>query len=316
MNAAEPQPEVCSWADRAGQVHEGELLGSRPGFHVVDCRACGFRHALPVPTPQELQETYSHEYYSSEKPLYIERYIEDRDWWEMVYASRYDVFERGLDEGRRRILDVGSGPGLFLATGRARGWDCVGIEPSAQAAAHGRDVLQLHIIESFLDHDTAEQLAPFDAINLSLVLEHIPDPFGMLRIVHGLLAHGGVACVVVPNDFNPFQLALRDGRGFPDWWVAPPHHLNYFDFGSIRALLERAGFEVFHQEATFPIDMFLLMGQNYVGDDTLGRACHQQRKNFELGLVSSGRSDLLGKIYSSLADAGVGREAVLFARKT
>jgi len=43
-----------------------------------------------------------------------------------------------LPSGSRRILDVGSGPGYFLLHGKNRGWQTLGIEPSKQAAEHGR----------------------------------------------------------------------------------------------------------------------------------------------------------------------------------
>ena len=32
--------------------------------------------------------------------------------------------------------------------------------------------------------------------------------------------------------------------GRDDWWVAPPHHLNYFDFESLTGLLDAAGLHV------------------------------------------------------------------------
>ena len=57
---------------------------------------------------------------------------------------------------------------------------------------------------------------------MSEVLEHLPDPAGLLRTCHGLLEPGGLVTISVPNDFNPFQQALQDHLGFEPWWVAPP----------------------------------------------------------------------------------------------
>jgi SAM-dependent methyltransferase len=306
---------MASWQDLQGSVHTGPLAGSRGEFDVIECSLCRFKHAIPLPAPEQLRETYSHEYYSSEKPLYIERYLEDKDWWNAVYAARYDMLERHLDASRRKILDVGSGPGLFLLKGKERGWQGRGVEPSRQAAAYSRDSLALDVSEFFLDEQSATTLGSFDAINLSLVLEHLPDPAGMLKIANRLLAAGGLICVVAPNDFNPFQNVLRDHVGLDPWWIAPPHHLNYFNFGSLSSLLERSGFVEVHRESTFPIDMFLLMGKNYVGNDPMGRECHLQRKTFELNLFESGNGDLLRNFYSKLAELGLGRELVIIAKK-
>jgi len=66
---------------------------------------------------------------------------------------------------------------------------------------------------------------------------------------------------------------------------------------------------------TFPIDMFLLMGDNYIGDDDLGRACHAKRKAFELNLARAGKSALKREIYKNLARLGVGRDVFVVARK-
>jgi SAM-dependent methyltransferase len=230
-----------------------------------------------------------------------------------VYAERYALFERLLPAGRRRLLDVGSGPGYFLLHGQQRGWSVRGIEPSAQAAAHSRG-LGLEIVNAFLDDDTAETLGTYDVVNLNEVLEHVPDPRDALRLAFGRLEPGGLISLMVPNDYSPFQAALRDACGFQPWWVAPPHHVNYFDVASIQRLLNER-FEVVSVEMTFPIDVFLLMGDNYVGNDELGRACHAKRKTFELALAKAGKSALKQELYRRLADVGIGRDVVVVARK-
>lgn len=292
--------------------HHGDVLDSVGGFDVIDCESCGFKHIVPIPTPEQLDEVYRKEYYSSEKPLYFERAREDADWWDSVYADRYDTLEESLPPERRRLLDVGSGPGSFLLHGKRRGWQTLGVEPSCQAAEYSAS-LGLDVVEGFLTGELAPELGTFDAINANQVFEHLPDPRGMVRLLYDMLAPGGVLCICVPNDYNPFQATLRDACDYAPWWVAPPHHINYFDGDSLGMLLSAAGFDVVRREATFPIDLFLLMGESYVGDDELGRRCHARRKAFELNLVQGGRNDLKRKLYSSLAELGVGREVVLYA---
>jgi len=297
------------------QQHEGPILDSVNGFDVIECGKCGFKHVIPIPSAEEMNQVYQHEYYTKEKPLYLEQHREDLEWWNLIYSERYDFFEQHLPSDRRRILDIGSGPGFFLLHGKNRGWDGVGIEPSAQAAGHSRS-LGLQIVEDFLTDSTAKELGQFDAIHMSEVLEHIADPAGLLQLAHQLLRPGGLLCVVVPNDYNPFQQALRTGCGYKPWWVAPPHHINYFNFDSLGRLCSRCNFTVAHQEATFPIDLFLLMGDNYIGNDTLGRQCHAKRKTFEKNLAAAGQGALKSKFYQHLAASGIGREIVLFASKS
>ena len=296
------------------QGHEGDVLDSVRGFDVVECEVCGFKHIVPIPTREELDQVYRQEYYSTEKPLYLERAREDAEWWDSVYADRYDTLEGLLPPERRRLLDVGSGPGSFLLHGTRRGWRTLGVEPSRQAAEYSAS-LGLDVVETFLTAELAPQLGTFDAINASEVFEHLPDPRGMVALLRDMLAPGGVLCICVPNDSSPIQATLRDACGYSPWWVAPPHHVNYFNGDSLEKLLTAAGLDVVLREATFPIDLFLLMGENYVGDDEIGRRCHARRKTLELNLVAGGRNDLKRRLYRSLAELGIGREVVMYGVK-
>lgn len=202
------------------QGHKGKKFASANGFDVIDCECCKFKHIIPIPTIDELDAVYEHEYYNQEKPLYLERYKEDLDWWNAVYKHRYEILENFLPENQRDILDIGSGPGFFLLNGQKRGWKSVGIEPSIKAATHSSQ-LGLRIINDFYAEHSAQNLGKFDAVNMSLVLEHIPNPANLLRLVHGQLNSGGLISLVVPNDFNPFQNIANDDLGFGNWWVAP-----------------------------------------------------------------------------------------------
>jgi len=310
MNWTKSRKRTKTW-----QGHTGLVLDSVKDFDVIDCEACGFKHIIPIPTAEEMEKVYREEYYSVKKPLYLERIKEDLDWWNIVYNERYEIFEELLPPHRRRILDVGSGPGFFLLHGKRRGWQTLGIEPSRQAAAYSRQ-LGLKIVEDFLTERTADQLGTFDVVHMHEVLEHIPDPRGMLQLVRDLLTPRGLICIGVPNDYNPFQYALRTVCGFEPWWVTPPHHINYFNSSSLSQLLSRSGFDIILREATFPIDMFLLMGDNYVDDDMFGRQCHGKRKRLEQNLDQAGLGVLKRRLYQILAEQDIGREIIVYAHVT
>jgi SAM-dependent methyltransferase len=295
--------------------HPGSVLHAKNGFSVVACEACGFVHVAPVPTAAELEHVYRHEYYTTERPLYIERYREDQAWWDLVNDDRLDDLEAALGGQKGRVLDVGSGPGLFLERARARGWEVKGVEPSAQAAAHSR-AQGLDILEDFLDARTASTLGTFHAIHSAAVFEHLPEPAEMLCVLHDLLEPGGALLLVVPNDENPIQHAAVATQGLDPWWIAPPHHLNYFTPSSLAALVARSGFEVVDVQTAFPIDQFLLMGDVYIGHDDVGRVVHRRRMAFELAMKAAGQNAARRELQRAQAKAGVGREVVLVARRS
>jgi SAM-dependent methyltransferase len=300
---------IVVWGD-----HEGTLVSRRKTHEIIACIPCGFRHVVPLPEPADLETAYRENYYSVEKPSFLQHAGEDEEWSKLASRDRLEAFERLLPRERRRLLDIGSGPGFFLRAAAERGWDVLGIEPSRQAAAHARG-LGVGVVEGFFNRESAARLGHFDVVHLNNVLEHVPNPIEIIRLCRDALEQNGLLCLNVPNDFSPFQAAARTSQNLAEWWVAPPHHLNYFDFASLEALLTRMGFAVAERTTSFPMELFLLMGLNYTADAALGRSCHGQRKRFDLALESAGFGETRRAFYRALAAAGIGREIVLIASR-
>ena len=80
-------------------------------------------------------------------------------------------------------------------------------------------------------------------------------------------------------------------------------------------LFEKVGFKVVLKESTFPIDMFLLMGKNYIGNDIVGRKSHFMRMSFELNLEKAKKNNLKRKLYKTFSNFDIGREIILIGKK-
>jgi SAM-dependent methyltransferase len=304
---------VKNIAERLADVstHYGPVLASVDGFDVIDCQACGFRHIDPLFTTEQLRKFYETEFYESERPDYFERMEADRDWWTLRYRHYYELLE-GHAPGRR-LLDVGSGPGYFLDAGRERGWQVLGFEPSRAAADYTR-ARGLAVVNEFFSAAAAKSHGPFDVISMSMVLEHVRDPIGLIEEAKRLLVPGGLLFLASPNDFNPLQMILWKKLGFQPWWVNPKHHLNYFDTASAKSVLLTRRFEVLHLETSYPLENFLLAGRNYVGNPALGRECHNERKAFESALFLHDK-ERIKALAASWAAQGIGREFIILGRK-
>ncbi len=300
--------EAKSWEE-----HKGEIIDSVKGFDIIKCQTCGFKHIIPIPTAEEMSGYYS-EQFLKKRPLYIDRIREDLEWWRMVYAEQYDMFESNLTPERRCILDIGCGLGFFLQLGGERGWKTLGIEPSRQACEYAWG-LGLDVVNDVLGEKQANGLGTFDVVHMHDVLEHVSDAVGMVGLCHKLIEPGGLFCVVVPNDYNPLQQVLRDHLGYEPWWVSSPEHINYFDFESLEHLLRSTGFDILLKTTTFPMELFLLMGDNYVGNQELGRGCHHRRTALETNLHLGGMDGAKRAFYVALAEQGIGREVVILAKK-
>ncbi len=290
--------------------HLGKIIDRIENVDIIDCRSCGFLHVLPIPTDDELKIFYEKEFYQNEKPNYFKETKEDLSWWMATYNNYYALLEQHTKG--RKILDVGSGPGHFLACGKKRGWNVIGIEPSARAARysnrHG-----LKTVNDFFGHDKAKNLGKFDVLHAAMVLEHVPNPRDFIIDMKKMIKKGGLIAIFCPNDYNPLQGVLRSQYSFDPWWVVPKHHLNYFTVKSMEKLLHRLGFKIEETLGTYPIETFLISGKNYVGNHAIGRACHGKRKNFELLLYKKDH-DILNDLYTGLAALGIGREFMIIAR--
>ncbi len=291
------------------------------GFRVVEDATYGFRRLDPIPPETEVSEFYESRYYDlvrkGNRAPEIRRLMEGGDaaakeleWLRgALYTDIVGVLE-GVAPGRR-LLEVGCGTGDFVAFSREHGFHSVGTEPSFEAVqraeAQGLTVHNM-TLEKFAAHSGAGE---FDVVVMLNVLEHVPDPVRTLQECEQLLAPGGILCIRVPNDFTEMQAAAKEKIGADPWWIAVPDHINYFSFPSLRKTLDRLGFDTVYAQGDFPMEIFLLMGENYIGNSEIGGRCHARRVQFDLGLPP----ELRRKIYSALGSADVGRDCLVFGKR-
>jgi len=284
------------------QYDKQTALNLEDGTELIDCQTCGFKHIYPYPSEDELSEFYQKHYHAPTKGG--------------NYLTKVEGLNSILEnKPNKTILDIGCSDGECLSYFQKDGWETFGIEPSESESELARK-RGIKVVTDTFENALKRYIGKYDAVMLGSVLEHHPNPIRICRKVHdNLLNKGGALCVQVPNEFNEFQLAFVENSKKNMWWIAPPAHLNYFSFKSLANLLENTGFEVVSMEGDFPMELFLLAGMDYVGNESLGKKAHKMRCNFEAVLDGTGRSALKRQFYKSLAELGLGRVIIMFARK-
>lgn len=279
----------------------------------------GFLQVKPTPSAEEISAFYAQEFYASGYQRFndsaLEVKQEDREFneaqWEAISLRISELLGRPLSE--LSILDVGCGWAQALAYFHGKGAACYGFDPAPEAAEYGRSH-GLEVVTAGMETMDVFGGKQFEVVTLFNVLEHLADPVAVLAEIRArVLKPGGLLIIDVPNEFNAFQICARKVHGLDEWWVAPPAHLNYFSRDSLVSLLEGTGYQVKHTEASFPLEMFLLFGDNYVTDRALGKQCHLRRVAFELNLRKNGYGDVLEKFYQSLSELNLGRQVIAYA---
>ena len=279
----------------------------------------GFLQVDPTPSKDEIAKYYADEFYATSNPAQvndssIEVQIKDQEFYQYLRKDIRSIIESNIHKKNISIYDFGCGWCETLSYFKELGYDCYGIDTATDAVLHGRS-LGLNVEVSDLE-DINPFNMKFDVVIMQNVLEHLASPEMTIKTIFtDILNEDGLLIIDVPNEFNQFQVSGKEVNGLNEWWVAPPAHLNYFNPESLRNLLEGEGFLILDEIASFPLEMFLLMGENYVGDPKLGRTCHEKRMAFEHNLRSTGRTEILHDFYRSLAKLNLGRQILTVAKK-
>lgn len=299
----------------------GKVQAVKDRYKIVVEPRYGYRHLEPVPTAEELDSFYRDRYYdlvaAGGRAADLRRLLQGGEeaeaelrWLsQTLWRDVRDILDENTPRNNERwLLDIGCGLGHLGRYMTAAGWHVVGIEPSKKvgeiAKASGLTVY------SSVGECLSENHQRFDAVTLLHVLEHVVDPVGLLQSVISLMRSRGMLVVAVPNDFSALQESAQKKLGIEPWWIAIPDHINYFNFESLDFLLRELGFQIVDKFCDFPMEFFLLFGENYIGNSEIGAVCHRKRVAFELAVPPKLRRD----IYRCFARNGVGRSCLVFAR--
>src|SRR3990167_3266714 len=211
------------------KIHKGKILEKIKNFHLINCVNCGYIHLDPIPSKRNVESLYQSKYYSNEKPLYIKRSIEDEKWWQSIFQDRLQTIDEYQKTEGKRLLEFGSGPGLFLKYAKKNGWDVIGVEASPIAAEFSKKK-GLRIIETLFEDLDTRSLGLFDCVALFEVLEHVAFAKETLVTANKLLKTGGVICLSIPNEYNPLQNVVKEAEKIKTYWLVPPLHIRYFTF--------------------------------------------------------------------------------------
>jgi SAM-dependent methyltransferase len=238
MQPAAPECPLCRGSAAGPAFPFGTIWNGRR-FDYLRCSSCRSSFLSPLPTEDEFALMY-------DQSAYHDCFYQDAS--EEVAASALPRLRRLLPSGR--LLDFGCGNGAFLIVARAAGFECEGVEldPKARERASANSSCPVLSLEEVREAGRA-----YDVIHLGDVLEHLPDPAGMMRALEPLLAEGGVFFIEGPLEDNRSLVLLaarlfgsvKKLRGKSLHGDLPPFHLFRATARAQRAFFEdRLGYAI------------------------------------------------------------------------
>jgi 2-polyprenyl-3-methyl-5-hydroxy-6-metoxy-1,4-benzoquinol methylase len=163
-----------------------------------------------------------------------------------------------VPEQARRVLDVGCGAGRLGELLRKRGHEVTGVEliPAIADEAAGRlDSVVCGDIEA---DDLPWPVESFNAIIAADVLEHLTDPWFVVRRLTRLLIPGGWLIASIPNIQNwRIIRGLLHGRWtYRNRGILDHGHLRFFTRDGITQLFAQAPLEVIRCNAVYRRTLF------------------------------------------------------------
>jgi MoaA/NifB/PqqE/SkfB family radical SAM enzyme/SAM-dependent methyltransferase len=201
---------------------------------MMACARCGLVQQVPLMDVAEALSWYPDDYiHYTPQPNGIRGFLMN------IYMGRTVrlLKKRGVSPGMT-LLDIGCGAGEKLAVlEKCMGLVVEGVEPNPKAAEKARTLFGLTVKTGTFDPSCYEENS-VDVVRINHVIEHVPDPVGLLNGIHRVLKPGGLLVGETENIHCP------SFRVFGRYWALLhlPYHLLLFSADTLKTAFDKSRF--------------------------------------------------------------------------
>jgi protein-L-isoaspartate O-methyltransferase len=198
-------------------------------FNYYWCPTCKLIFIWPI--PDDLGKYYPPSYYP------ILSTLEELEVQVKSQQYKVDLMQQFVAGGR--LLEIGPGPGDFAFLSKRAGFDVDTIEMDERCCRLLRDVIGVNVVQSADTLHALQTMGQYDVIAMWHVIEHLPDPWGVLDVLADHIVPGGILVIAAPNP-QAMQFRL-----FGRFWthLDAPRHLELIPMQLLSQRLEKQGWQ-------------------------------------------------------------------------
>ena len=176
-----------------------------------------------IPTNEELSAHYA----NYDRNIEVSKLTSDvyelwlRDWMSQGFQTHYDF---------------GCGLGALVSFASSKGMQSVGSEIDASVV----EKLRKNGIPAFETEFIRSNSDTYDVVTIIEVIEHVPDPKEVLKLLASKLSASGIVYLTTPN-FDSLNRRILKGRWRALWY---PDHINIFQAKSISSIMSECGLKI------------------------------------------------------------------------
>ena len=214
-------------------------------FYLSICNECELAFQNPRIKKEFVNEFYPDDlgYFQLEsktKSITLKKYISDSVdiFYNLIFYSRtkkINLIPKYVKDGK--LLEIGCSNGKQLAYYKKLGWDVCGIEMNSKAAEYARNTRKLKV-QNIITENANFPENTFDIIVMSMVIEHLYEPFELIQKIYKWLKPGGSLFFSTQN-FKGIEFKIFKNYTYA---LHLPNHIFLFHKKILRNQLKKANF--------------------------------------------------------------------------